>query len=79
MTYEYRITASRKFGLNGREDVSGFGSPFSEDNPMWKAFEQGELKGLTGLMQALVEDAVADGHEDIHIERRLVTDWARIA
>lgn len=79
MTYEYRVTAARRFGREGREDVSGAGSPFRDDDPCWHKFEEGELSGVEGLMQALVEDAVADGREDIHIERRLVQEWEPIA
>jgi len=82
--YEYRVTAypnnaDLRSGRNERRDVGGAGSPFRSDEPMWANFEEGELRGIEGLMQAIVEEVVALGYQDIHVERRAVAPWERIS
>ena len=77
--YEYRVTAAAKYGSEPRVDVSGAGSPFRSDDPMWSSFHEGDLTRVEGLCQAIVEDAVAEGHDDLHIERRVVSPWERVA
>lgn len=79
VVYEYRVTARRGTpsarAHQRREDVGGAGSPFRSDEPMWQGFGEGELRGVEGLCQALLEEAVALGHEDVRIERRVVGPW----